>query len=621
MLDRHLNLIQLFLKNIDTYLNAQDISKYLNVSNRTIRNDIKYLNSEFLPNVIVSVKSKGYSLNTETYTLDFIENEVSQLLHHHQQTIINIGYELFMTSQTLTLNHLETRYQLTRNELIDYLTRIKYWSEKFNINLSIKKRKGIDISGSDQNISNAILHLNQLTTGDIEVEHLILNEIPKAHRKVISRIIQSTLKSFNIEASDIQIKQLMIHLILIMKRNMTTTDIDLSDNESHAIAYDIMTKINRDLGYRFNEHLISYFAFLIGYHFNKLDMGLQQLFVQSYIDRLIDLMQDRIGIRFNHDHILKANLYTHFSKTYLRITQNVYLNNPLASDIKKLYPFIFNVLYEVIHKLSNDTEIYLNEDEIAFLTIHFQAAVERITKHQINIVIACYYGIGISNLLEVKIKEIDPNLNIIDTIKLENIQNYNFDNIDLLVSTHPIQHAQLPKSLTVMEVSPLLSLEDTHKITNFLKRQQNPVLPKNRLSGINFIVVPEDVSITHIVQVFEKAQDILTTKKAILSDYINSALEREKLSSTYIGHHIAIPHGNPDKVLESHVIIFRNKDAFSWKQHDVKLVFFLAIAAEDVELTKYLMKTISQFNEATVNALCQLNDQELKHQILTRFNE
>ncbi len=36
---------------------------------------------------------------------------------------------------------------------------------------------------------------------------------------------------------------------------------------------------------------------------------------------------------------------------------------------------MFNTLFEAIDKLAVDTDIEMSEDEIAFLTIHFQAAI------------------------------------------------------------------------------------------------------------------------------------------------------------------------------------------------------------------------------------------------------
>uniref|UniRef100_UPI000A4A3051 PRD domain-containing protein n=1 Tax=Staphylococcus aureus TaxID=1280 RepID=UPI000A4A3051 len=126
--------------------------------------------------------------------------------------------------------------------------------------------------------------------------------------------------------------------------------------------------------------------------------------------------------------------YNHFSKAYFRINQNIYLNNPLVIEIKKLYPFVFTTLFEAIDNLAIDTDIEMCEDEIAFLTFHFQAAIERRTNTQLNVVIACYYGLGVSNFLETKINNLSEELSVINTIKLENITHYHFDNVDLLIT-------------------------------------------------------------------------------------------------------------------------------------------------------------------------------------------
>ena len=52
-----------------------------------------------------------------------------------------------------------------------------------------------------------------------------------------------------------------------------------------------------------------------------------------------------------------------FSRTYLRIVKKVYLNNPLAGNIKKLYPFIFNILFEVIESLSEESGLMILETQ------------------------------------------------------------------------------------------------------------------------------------------------------------------------------------------------------------------------------------------------------------------
>lgn len=134
------------------------------------------------------------------------------------KTIINLGYRLLMENSEITLNKLEKDYHVSRTELLDYLSRIQAWCEKFNVKIEIKRKKGISILGSVTNINNAILHLNQLSEEDNSVEHLILNELPKSHVNAIFNIVQENLAKYHISTSNFKIRQLVIHLILIMKR-------------------------------------------------------------------------------------------------------------------------------------------------------------------------------------------------------------------------------------------------------------------------------------------------------------------------------------------------------------------------------------------------------------------
>ena len=55
------------------------IAEHVNVSNRTVRNDIHVINSNFMDDIIVSIKSKGYQLNTSQYTLETITERYTHI--------------------------------------------------------------------------------------------------------------------------------------------------------------------------------------------------------------------------------------------------------------------------------------------------------------------------------------------------------------------------------------------------------------------------------------------------------------------------------------------------------------------------------------------------------------
>jgi len=381
MLERHAKLIRLILNNSNNYLSANEIANYLNVSNRTVRSDIKYINSDLVEQLITSVKSRGYKMNHDLYSTEQLDEIVKAFTNKEGEMLLQIGYQLLMYQQPITLEQLEMDYNLTKSEVKDYLTRIQSWVTSFDISVNITQKQGITINGNEMNIRNAILHLNQLSTKDKTVDQFILNEIPEAHIKMILQIIKSNLNANALDTSDIRIRQLLIHLIIIFKRK---NDDDFSwviDEDSEMIAQNCIDEINAKLGYGLSDETAKLFSFFISYYFNKYDLGLEKVFVKSYIDRMIYQMEKSVGVDFSKDNELRENVYSHFSRTYLRIAKNIYINNPLTEDIKKRYPFVFNTLYETVNHLSKDAKINLVEDEIAFLALHFQSSIDRNEKN------------------------------------------------------------------------------------------------------------------------------------------------------------------------------------------------------------------------------------------------
>lgn len=621
MQERHAKLIRLILNNSNDYLSANEIANYLNVSNRTVRSDIKYINSELVKELIVSVKGRGYKMNRTLYSVEQLAEIVTAYTNKESEILLKIGYQLLMHQQPMTVDQLENDFGLTRSEVNDYLKRIQSWCTSFDINVNISKKKGITVNGNEMNIRNAILHLNQLSTKHQTVEQFILNEIPEAHIQMIFQIIKNNLSDYQIQTSDIRIRQLLIHLIIIFKRNNDNDASWVVDEESQIIAQHCIDEINRKLAYGLSDETAKLFSFFISYYFNKYDLGLEKVFVKSYIDRMIYQMEKSVGVNFTKDKALRDNVYSHFSRTYLRIAKNVYINNPLTEDIKKHYPFVFNTLYETVNHLSKDAKINLVEDEIAFLALHFQSSIDRNEKNRFNIVITCYYGLGISSLLEAKIANLDDRIHVIDTLKLEIVSQYDFSGVDALITTHFIDKLQVPDTLQVMEVSPLFSNEDANKIQSFIRHKQNPVLNQDELAAIQFDVHSDKQELTEASYVFEQAQIIFGDNHSVSEKYIQSALEREKFSSTFIGNGISIPHGDPEKVLKSHVVIFKNMQGFGWKQNRAKLVFFLAIAEQDIPAMKKIIHTIANLTENDVDQLLVLEDQILRDKVIQLVKE
>ena len=143
--------------------------------------------------------------------------------------------------------------------------------------------------------------------------------------------------------------------------------------------------------------------------------------------------------------------------------------------------------------------------------------------------IACYYGLGISSLLEAKILKLDERIEVIDTVQLDSLYDYHFEAIDVLVTTHEIEGDHLPKRLSQVTVSPLFSNEDAEKVKVIINQINNNVINQADLSSVQVDVVGGEDEVTDMAVVFDKAQSILNNNHAITESYISSALERKNL--------------------------------------------------------------------------------------------
>lgn len=82
--------------------------------------------------------------------------------------------------------------------------------------------------------------------------------------------------------------------------------------------------------------------------------------------------------------------------------------------------------------------------------------------------------------------------------------------------------------------------------------------------------------------VLRRAADVLEQEGCVTPAYFDSLVEREQLSSTDLDN-IAVPHGNPDFVQRTQLLILRLKTPVHWRLSDVQTVFVFAVSRADFQ--------------------------------------
>ncbi|TFE02230.1 PTS sugar transporter subunit IIA [Jeotgalibacillus salarius] len=121
-------------------------------------------------------------------------------------------------------------------------------------------------------------------------------------------------------------------------------------------------------------------------------------------------------------------------------------------------------------------------------------------------------------------------------------------------------------------------------------------------------------------EAIEKAGAVLAEKGYVDADYITSMLEREEISTTYIGNKIAIPHGTEDSkklVKQSGISVLQLPEGVMFDDNEVNIV--VGIAGKDGEHLEILSKiAIACSEEENVERLINAKSEE---EIIAIFEE
>jgi mannitol/fructose-specific phosphotransferase system IIA component (Ntr-type) len=91
-------------------------------------------------------------------------------------------------------------------------------------------------------------------------------------------------------------------------------------------------------------------------------------------------------------------------------------------------------------------------------------------------------------------------------------------------------------------------------------------------------------------EIIEDIGNILVEKGYVKHEFIKTALDREKITSTYIGKGVAIPHGEDRQVIKPAVSVITLSEPIDWWGEKVDLVFYLALHFNNSKYTKSFFK-------------------------------
>ncbi|MEJ9114313.1 BglG family transcription antiterminator [Bacillus paramobilis] len=624
---RQQEILQVLLSESNEYLLVQELADRIGCSEKTIRNDFKVIEEyveKYSDALLIRKPGLGVCLEIKDYDRTSLFNKLYAVKQNvsyasDEERVLQIAYSLLMNVKPVTVQELAEQYFVNRAAVKKDLDRIETWLEELGLELILKQRVGLMVEGDERNKRKALAKLSDLIHNRELMNQFIKEQFLYHEIEFVMTELKALQKRYAIFFTDDTLENLLLHTLIMVRRmklkqpiSMSTDNLNIvRETKEYGWTLDFLTRLEFVFTVHFTEEEIAYLAIhILGGKFryqdewekSKLNVGSPVL--SQVVSHLIDRMSKLNEIDFDKDTFLVEGLQMHLYTTLNRLQYNLSVSNPMLHEIKRMYPYIFDMLIHELDDINQSLSLQIPEEEAAYLTLHFQAAMERLNDKKVskNVIIVCHMGIGMSQLLRTKIERKFRHVHVMDCIAKSDLEEYLMKNkkVELIISTIDLQQLKIPHCV----VSPLLERSEESKLEDFMKKLDE--LPSNEnkdfvlLNYTTPFLVFLQQEVEHRYELIERLARSLYEKGYVEKEYIESAIARDRMSATTIGAGVAIPHGSPKLIKQSAIAVATLKEPLDWGVEKVSLVFMLAVKSDGKEVTKQLFHELSFISEQPV---------------------
>lgn len=592
----------------ESYITAEMLAKKLQISEKTVRIKIAELNKE-LENTGIRVVSKaryGYILECDNHKDMSNINLNAHIFNDFEYRLKYIFEHLINNNNTyIKSDNLISALDISKTTLTNTLKIIEDNIRYYNLKIERKPNYGIKLIGKEFDIRNCII--------DYYLKQQIIYD-KKYINKTIEDLVIDFIKKNDIKLSEVNLENFILYISVSIERikeNKNISDYD-DDNilkdvkkEELKLAKKLANILEKELDIKFNDIEIIFIAIHIAS--KSLLVNTENYIIQNKLDNVVqdmlDLIYSNLKIDLRDNLNLRLLLNHHMIPLDIRIRYNVLQKNPMLSDIKTNYSLAYLIASEANTVLKTYYNKEISDDEIGFLALLFQIALEENSeeKKKINILIVCGSGKTTSKLLMHKYKkEFYDYIENIYTTDLIMLKDFDFSKVDYIFSTVPIV-VQVP--VPIVHIGLFLETNDIIKVKNVLDLSENDFLNNyydKKLFSTNIEGSNREEIIKNICKNIKKYIDIP-------DNFYDLVMKRESLSETDFGNLVAIPH--PFEIItdETFVFVAILEKPIIWYKNNVQVVFLISVSnKKDDNLQKFYQYTVDfLLNEKNVIKLIE----------------
>ncbi len=560
------------------------LARLLQVSDKTVRNEIRKINMNLKANLIDADQEGFYIQNQDLGLLpDSFATDSSSFNNNY--TILQ---HILLASEPANFDVIADRFNYSSSALQNKVKDLNAFASSYHVVIK-RKNNALVVEGSEYNKRRLFLSIIYQETDflfhDIHDYQRFFPQIKDIDRE--AALIMEAINYFDCHLPSYYETNLFINIFASLSIGTPLEDEKGEGGTEGTPEEKIAQYIIEHTGIECNDFYIKIVASTLqgivvpnhpqaGTHGQpKMDYDrkkIEELILSAFQYYSISIDFSRfLPIFTNHILVLLRRLKT---------GNSCFFSTPFS--IKDSSVFIYDVAVYFCMKLSDAFQVLIPESEISLISIHIGFAVEAASYKDQKIFVSLYAS-NYSPVEKYIVNKINMEYeNQIQVTTVNNAATLNAAKTDLLITTQPM----IPNgSYEYCQITPLLTEKDK---VNIQMAISNIVEKRNlkeffalarRCFDRKLFFYEIDLDTRDIVLKFLDLH--LQLQGAVDTDFLPSVLKREEMDDTCFMNTFALPHAFDSNALQSKIAILINPNGIQWGRQKVNFVFFVALNKED----------------------------------------
>ncbi|CAM3621391.1 PTS sugar transporter subunit IIA [Erysipelothrix urinaevulpis] len=639
---RRRKLLQILL-NTNIWMNGASLADIFRVSARTIRTDIKEINT--------MIAEYGVRIDSDIKRGYFIEPDQKDILNKNGDSITGKGedafpqtpeerenymlYRLLYMDDYLSTEQLATELFVSKATAYLDLKRIeKKFEQAVGCQLIIDSGVGIKVSGKEKDrrimITNTIRQTNKY---DLTFDSSFYYERKIDPQDVEDQLISiyemliNQLNRYECSMVDKDMVSLAKEVYISLQRIREGHQIKANDKQP-SLLMNIINDFCSSLELRFELTINTYERMFIQDSFNSkrllstghsLTLGSSK--ENDILEEFLSEVKNEYSLDLGSSENFEKNLKTHLGPMIARIQTNQMENSNVTEQIKKKYPFAYVISTKILPIIYAETNVIISETELSYIALHVAVALDDIFVKK-DLLVVCGSGFATARLIKKELNSrLSPYVNQINIISY-----FEFDNLEpseikeeIIVTSVPI-HKNI-KDKPIILVNPILTLQDLKNLEKVIgnvgtidddaREELITYFPKEL-----YRIEKQDKSYLALVKTMVMN---LYHHKYIESaeKFYESVLEREKIFSTVLDNGIGIPHPMVSMSRESVVSVAIIPEGLKVDDKTVYIVLLFSVNSKELAKLSVLYDYLEYLAE--INYSKPLPEELLNYETMIEF--